>query len=157
MPSSRRPSFVGDPPTAVVAGHDHGLDAVQARARRTRSAASSTTASGDVAVARVVLVDPVADERRLERTALHGAEAHLADELAAAQEDAEAVGAVERALALPRAAAGPERLTIGDGIGAAGIGERLPLLEPPPAAGAHRAPLLPVVARADPAARPGVQ
>ncbi len=95
---------------------------------------------GRVAAARVALVDPVADEARLERPAQHAAEAHLADERAVAQEGAEAVRGVELALALPRAAAGAERLAVDDGVARARLGQRLPPLEPVAAAHADLAP-----------------
>ena len=60
------------------------------------------------------------------------------------QEQAEPVRGVEVTLALPGAAAGTERLGVGDGIGAPRLGERLPRLEPVAAARADVAPVLEV-------------
>jgi hypothetical protein len=91
-------------------------------------------------------VDPVADERRLEGPALDAPEAHLTDERTALEEQAEPVRGVEVPLTLPGAAASAERFRVGDGIGAAGIRERLPGLEPVPAAGADVAPVVEVAA-----------
>src|SRR5262249_22980682 len=91
-------------------------------------------------------VDPVADERGLERTSLHAAQADLADERAVVHEQPEAVGGVEVALALPRAAAGTERLRVGDGVGAPRLGERLPRFEPFLAPRAHLVPRVEVTA-----------
>ena len=137
MPSSRRPSFSATRRLLRVAGHDRRLHAVQAELLEP-VAHDERHAFGHVAAARVPLVDPVADEARLERAAQHAAEAHLADERAVAQEDAEPVRGVELALALPRAAPGPERLAVGDGIGRARLRQRLPRLEPVAAADADR-------------------
>ena len=86
-------------------------------------------------------------------------EAHLADERAVEQEGAEAVRGVELALALPRAAAGAERLAVDDGVARARLGQRLPPLEPVAAADADLAPGV-VVAHLErpqhhPRARPG--
>ena len=50
------------------------------------------------------------------------------------RKSAEAVRGVELALALPRAAAGAERVAVGDGIGRARLRQRLPRLEPVAAA-----------------------
>ena len=72
--------------------------------------------------------------------ALHAAEADLARELAVATEQPEPVRGVEVALAVPRPAAGAERVEVGDGIGAPGFGQRLPRLEPVAAALPHRPP-----------------
>ena len=96
---------------------------------------------GHEAPARVVLVHPVPDERRLERPALHAAEADLARRTRPSrQEQAEPVRGVEVALAVPRAAPGAERVEIGDGIGAPRLGQRLPRLEPVAAALPHGPP-----------------
>ena len=117
MPSSRRPELLRDPPARRVAGHDRRLEAVQAQVVEA-VADDQRDALGDVAVPGVALVDPVADRRRLERSAVHGAEAHLADEpVVVAEEQAEAVRRVELALAVPRRAPGAERVGVGHGIG----------------------------------------
>src|SRR5262249_22050026 len=127
-----------------VTRDDRGLDAVQLELVE-RVAHSEHDGFGHIAIPRVVLIHPIPNERRLERAALHAAEAHLADELTASQEDAESVRHVEVALALPRAASRPERLDVGNRIGAPSLRGRLPPLEPFAAADAHRAPALPVV------------
>ena len=139
VPSSRRPSLADHPAALRVAGHDRRLHAVQAQLLEA-VAEHDRHRVGRVPAARVALVDPVADEARLERPAQHAAEAHLADERAVAQERAEAVRGVELALALPRAAAGTERLAVDGGIAGARFRERLPLLEPLAAADADLAP-----------------
>ena len=103
-------------PALVVPRHDRRFHAVEAE-RLESVADHERDTFGDVAVARVLLVDPVTDETRLERPAQHTPETHLADKRAVAQEQTEAVRAVELALALPRAATGAERVAVRDGIG----------------------------------------
>ena len=125
MPSSRRPSFSATRRLGGVARHDRGFEPVQ-RQRLERVAHEQHDAFGHVPVAGERLVDPVADVRHLERPALHAAEAHLAREAAVGEEQPEAVRGVEVTLAFPCAAAGAERLAVERGIGAAGLGLRLP-------------------------------
>ena len=125
MPSSRKAELVGHPAALGVAGNDRRLHPVQAELLEP-VADDQRDGVGRVAAAGVRLVDPVADERRLERAAQDAPEAHLADERAVAQEDPEAVGGVELALAVPGAAAGTEGLAVDDGIARARLGERLP-------------------------------
>jgi hypothetical protein len=83
-----------------------------------------------VTLAGVLTVHPIADERGLERAPLHAAQADLADEDPVVTEHPEAVGGIEVALAVPRTAARPEGIEIGDGVGASRVGQRLPRLEP---------------------------
>ena len=118
VPSSRRPSFSATRRLFCVPRHDRCFHAVQTE-RVEPVADHERDALGHVAVARVLLVDPVADEARLERAAQHASEAHLTDQGAVVQEQAESVGAVELPLALPRATPGAERVAVGDGIGRA--------------------------------------
>src|SRR5579885_3070904 len=132
-----------DTPARGVAGDDRRLEPVEAEVLEAVPH-DEHDALRHEALSRVVAIDPVPDERALERPALHTAEAHLADELAFAQEQPEAVRGVEVPLALPRAAAGPERLDVGDRVRAAGLGQRLPRLQPVAAARPDAVPRLPV-------------
>src|SRR4051794_7487740 len=118
-----------DAPALGVAGHDRRLQAVKAELLEP-VAHHDRHRVGRVAAARVPLVDPVADEARLERAPQHAAEAHLADERAVEEKGPEAVGAVELALAVPCATPGAERLAVDDRIARAGLRQRLPPLEP---------------------------
>ena len=82
------------------------------RCRRSSSnakRASTHQGLGHVAVAGVLLVDPVADVRALERAPLHRRQVDLTGEVAV-DEDAEAVAGAELALALAGAAAHRERV-----------------------------------------------
>ena len=133
-----QPELVGHPAARRVARDDRRLDAVQPELLE-RVPEHQHDALGDVAVPGRGLVDPVADVRRLERPALHVAEAHLTGEaLAVAEEHPEAVRRVELALAVPRAAPGPERIRVGRRVGAPGLGAAAPT--PPASPGCGPAP-----------------
>ena len=101
-----QPELLRDPPARAGCGARSRLRAGAAAASRTRSGISSTTPSGTYPLPAERLVDPVADVAHLERTALHAAEAHLAREPAVDEEQPEAVGGVEMALAVPRRRSG---------------------------------------------------
>ena len=100
---------------------------------------------GDVALAGVALVDPVADVGALERTPLHGVQVDLAGERSV-DEDAEAVPRAELALALAGAASHQERVPVPGGVGLAGDALGLPLGEPVDVALADLPPRREVVA-----------
>src|SRR6185369_318763 len=93
----------------------------------------------------VHLVDPVADVRVLERAPMHGVEVDLAGE-PAFDEDPEPVAGAELTLALSRAAADGERLTVDGRVGRAGDAHRLPLEQPVAVALTHLTPLHEVAA-----------
>ena len=125
MPSSRMSSFSTTRRLAVL----RGMIEICTRCRPSSSNAkrsSTTSGFGHVAVAGVLLVDPVADVRALERAALHRRQVDLAGEVAV-DEDAEAVAGAELALALAGAAAHGERVRVLDDVGLAGDARRLPL------------------------------
>ena len=84
---------------------------------------------GHVAVAGMLLVDPVPDVRALERSALHGGEVDLSGEVAV-HEDAEAIAGAELALALAGAAANGERVAVLDHVGLPVHSLGFPLREP---------------------------
>ena len=144
-PFVAKAELVRDAATGRVARDDCRLDAVQMQLLEPVPQ-DDGDALGDQVLSRVQGVDPVADERGLERPPLDTPEAHLSDERAALEEQPEPVRGVEVTLPLPGAAAGTERLGVGDGIGAPGVGERLPGLEPVAASCAHVVPVVEVAA-----------
>ena len=81
----RRPLFpeaelLRHPSTGTVTRHDGRLDAMESE--RLESVLQDERDSlGDVAQSGPIPVDPIPDRRRLERAALHRAQAHLTDEL----------------------------------------------------------------------------
>ena len=125
---------------ACVAGDDRDLHAVQAELLEAVPQHDDDRL-GRVALARVRLVDPVADVRVLERAPLHRVEVDLAGELAV-DEDPEPVAGAELPLALAGAAPHGERLAVLDarsGVPGMRIGSHLS--EPVAVAPSHLAPL----------------
>ncbi len=100
-----------DPAAAGVARHDADLDAVQQELLE-RELQHDDDGFGDVGLAGMALVDPVADRARLHRTADHVVEVDLADDLLV-DEQAELVGGAGTAVAVTLLAARRERAAVG--------------------------------------------
>src|SRR5581483_11473922 len=130
--------LLDDAPARLVAGDDRDLDAVEVELVE-GEAGDGHDRLGHVAVAGLLLVDPVADVRVLERTALHGGEVDLARELAV-DEDAEPVPRAELAFALAGAASHGERVTVLDDVGLTVHALGFPFREPVDVATPHLAP-----------------
>src|SRR5262249_57975672 len=138
-PLLTEPELVCHAATRAVARHDGGFDPVQVQIVESVTQDNGNTFR-DEALPCVQCVDPIAHERRLERSPLHAAEAHFADERAVVQEQPESVRGVEVPLALPRAATGAERLGVGDGVGTPRTARGLPRPEAAATARAHVPP-----------------
>src|SRR5204863_9196841 len=108
--------LLGDAPALLVARHDRRFHPMETE-RLEPVPDHERDSFGHVPAAGALLVDPVADEARLERPAQHAPETHLAEQGAIVEEQAESVRSVELPLTFPRATARAERLAIGDRVG----------------------------------------
>ena len=145
MPFVADVELLHHPPAALVARHDADLDPVQAQLLE-RELDDHDHRFGDVAVAGVGLVDPVADRAGLHRAAGDVVQVDLARDVLV-EEQPELVRGAVRSVAVALEDPGHERRAIGHRVGLVRVATGLPHRQPVVVAAADLAPFAEVVGR----------